>query len=98
MVRISFEKKEATFIYSSLFRSPKVVPLKDFSRVYVTPFYEGGGFSIHLVNKRGKHLLLARVAFNNIFPVDSGFGKFLNKQAQEICDAIADGLGINNGY
>ena len=60
---ISFDTKEGTFVYSSLnpFRQRKVVSLAKFSRVYASPFYRHGGWSIHLSGPRGEHLLLARI-------------------------------------
>ena len=37
------------------------MPLVEFSRVYVTPFYKNGGWSLHLSGSKGEHLLLARI-------------------------------------
>jgi len=60
---ISFDKREARFVYSSFnpFRKHKRVSLAGFTRVYCSPYYKHGGWSIHLSGSRGEHLVLARI-------------------------------------
>lgn len=103
---ISFEKRDATFIRSSinLFQKHKVVSLARFSRVYVTPFYRNGGCSIHLSGQRGEHLLLARLPSLRLITMDRGlntadlgFPIFHDEHARFLCSKIAVGLGITDG-
>lgn len=103
-VHISLDARAATFINSSLnpFRKHKVVSLAGFTRVYVTPFYKNGGFSIHLSGPRGEHLLLAQIprlipkdfGFN---ATDLGFPTFHDDYARSLCVRIASGLQIADG-
>jgi hypothetical protein len=105
-VRISFDARTATFVYSSLnpFRKHKVVSLAGFSRVYVTPFIRNNGCSIHLSGPRGEHLVLARIPSPRLIPkdlglnaTDLGFPTFHDEHARALCNKIAIGLGITDG-
>lgn len=89
---ISFEKREATFVRSSLnpFRKRKVVSLAEFSRVYATTFYRNGGWSIHLSGSRGEHLLLARIPSPWAPTLRSDY-------VRSLCAKIASGLQIADG-
>lgn len=89
---ISFEKREATFVRSEInpFQKCKFVSLVGFSRVYATPFYRNGGWSIHMSGPRGEHLMLARIP--------SPFAPTLrNDYVRSICAQIASGLQIADG-
>lgn len=89
---ISFEKREATFVRSSLnpFQKRKALPLAGFSRVYATPFYKNGGWSIHLSGSRGEHLLLARIP-------SPWAPTHRNDHVRSLCAQIASGLQIADG-
>lgn len=91
-VIISFGKREATFTYSSMnpFRKHKVVSLAGFSRVYASPFYRNGGWSIHLSGPRGEHLLLAQIPS----PWEPTFH---NEYVRGLCAKISAGLRICDG-
>ncbi len=91
-VVVSFSNKEATFFYSQLnpFRKPKTVSLREFTRVYASPFVRYTGWSLHLSGTRGQHLLLAR------FP--SPFKTMLqDEEVLGLCDLISRELGVFNG-
>lgn len=105
-VRISFDARAATFVYSSLnpFRKHKVVSLAGFSRVYVTPFIRNNGCSIHLSGPRGEHLVLARIPSPRLIPkdlglnaADLGFPTFHDDYVRSLCVRIASGLQIADG-
>ena len=89
---ISFEKRETTFVRSSLnpFQKRKAVSLAGFSRVYATPFYKNGGWSIHLSGSRGDHLLLARIP-------SPWAPTHRNDLVRSLCAQIASGLQIADG-
>ena len=89
---ISFEKREATFVRSELnpFQKRKVVSLVEFSRVYVTPFYKNGGWSLHLSGSKGEHLLLARIP-------SPWAPTHRNDNLRSLCAKIASGLQIADG-
>lgn len=89
---ISFEKREATFVRSSLnpIQKRKAVPLAGLSRVYATPFFKNGGWSIHLSGSRGEHLLLARIPSPWTPTVRSNY-------VRSLCAQIASGLQIADG-
>lgn len=89
---ISFDKRKATFVYSSmnLLRKHKAVSLAGFSRVYASPFYKNGGWSIHLSGPRGEHLLLARIPS----PWEPTFH---DDYVRNLCVKIAAGLRIADG-
>lgn len=89
---ISLDKREATFVYSSLnpFRKHRVVSLAAFSRVYASPFYKNGGWSIHLSGPRGEHLLLARIP-------SPWQPSFHDNYVRFLCTKIAAGLRIADG-
>lgn len=91
-VIISFGKREATFTYSSMtpFRRHKVVSLAGFSRVYASPFYKNGGWSIHLSGPRGEHLLLAQIS-------SPWQPTFHDEYVRALCAKISGGLGIPDG-
>ncbi len=91
-VLVSFDTREATFVYSSLnpFRKNKVVSLAGFSRVYASPFYKNAGWSIHLSGPRGEHLLLAE------FPSYWAPGSH-DDYVQSLHAKLASGLRIANG-
>lgn len=89
---IAFEKREATFVRSKLnpFQKRQAVSLVGFSRVYATPFYKNGGWSIHLSGSKGEHLLLARIP--------SPWAPTLrNDYVRSLCAQIASGLQITDG-
>ena len=91
-VVVSFSNKEATLFYSQLnpFRTPKTVSLRDFTRVYASPFVRYMGWSLHLSGPSGQHLLLAR------FP--SPFKAMLrDEEVLGLCDLISHELGVFNG-
>lgn len=91
-VAVSFSNKEATFFYSHLnpFRKSKTVSLRDFTRVYTSPFVRYMGWSLHLSGPSGQHLLLAR------FP--SPFKTMLrDEEVLGLCDLISRELGVFNG-
>jgi hypothetical protein len=89
---ISFEKREATFVCSelNLFQKRKLVSLVGFSRVYATPFYKNGGWSIHLSGTKGEHLLLARTLSPWVLTQR-------NDNVRSLCAQIASGLHISDG-
>lgn len=91
-VRISFDTKQATFGSSSLnpFQVSKVVSLTGYSRVYASPFYKSGGWSIHLSGPRGEHLLLARIP-------SPWAPTFHDDYVRSLCVKIASGLQIADG-
>ncbi|MCB1961953.1 MAG: hypothetical protein KDF24_02115 [Rhodocyclaceae bacterium] len=91
-VTISFESKEATFFYSALnpFRKSKVISLANFSRVYATPFYKNGGWSIHVSGPRGQHLLLTQIP-------EPLSGSSTDENVRRLCTQIASGLNIKDG-
>lgn len=88
-VLISFDTREATFVYSSLnpFRTRKVVSLAGFTRVHASPFYKDNGWTIRLSGPRGEHLLLARIPS---FLEPDGY-------VRSLCIKIASGLRIADG-
>lgn len=89
---VSFRNKEATFFFSQLnpFREPKTVSLREFTRVYASPFVRYTGWSLHLSGPRGQHLLLAR------FP--SPFKTMLrDEKVLDLCDLISRELIVFNG-
>ncbi|WP_296468503.1 hypothetical protein [Rhodoferax sp.] len=91
-VVVSFSNKEATFFYSHLnpFRKSKTVSLRDFTRVYASPFVRYMGWSLHLSGPSGQHLLLAR------FP--SPFKAILrDEEVLDLCDLISRELSVFNG-
>lgn len=89
---ISFDKREVTFVRSQFnpFQKRKVVSVVGFSRVYATPFYENGGWSIHISGPRGEHLLLARIPSPFAPTLRNDYVRFLVRQ-------IASGLQITDG-
>lgn len=89
---ISFDKREATFVRSELnpFQKRKVVSLVGFSRVFATPFYKNGGWSIHLSGSKGEHLLLARIP-------SPWAPSHRNDNVRSLCAQIASGLQIADG-
>lgn len=91
-VWISFDTKQVTFVNSSLnpFRKRKVVSLAGYSRVYASPFYKNGGWSIHLSGPRGEHLLLARIP-------SPWAPTFHDDYVRSLCVKIASGLRITDG-
>lgn len=91
-VIISFGKREATFTYSSMnsLRRHKVVSIAGFSRVYASPFYKNGGWSIHLSGPRGEHLLLAQIP-------SPWQPTFHNEYVRGLCAKISAGLRISDG-
>jgi hypothetical protein len=91
-VTVSFRSKEAIFFYSYLnpFRKSKTVSLRDFTRVYASPFVRYMGWSLHLSGPSGQHLLLAR------FP--SPFKAILrDEEVLDLCDLISRELSVFNG-
>jgi hypothetical protein len=88
-ISISFEPREATFVYSSLnpFRTRKVVSLAGFTRVHASPFYRNNGWAIRLSGPRGEHLLLAEIP--SICQPDD--------YVRSLCVQIASGLRIADG-
>ncbi|MCC6863880.1 MAG: hypothetical protein IT544_03615 [Rhodobacteraceae bacterium] len=91
-VRISIDTKEAIFVNSSLnpFRKSKTVSLAVYSRVYASPFYKNGGWSIHLSDPRGEHLLLARIP-------SPWAPTFHDDYVRSLCVKLASGLRIADG-
>lgn len=91
-INISFSKREATFTYSSMnpLRRHKLVSLAGFSRVYASPFYRNGGWSIHLSGPRGEHLLLAQIP-------SPWRPTFNDKYVRALCAKISAGLRIFDG-
>lgn len=91
-VWISIDTKEATFVNSSLnpFRKSKTVSLAVYSRVYASPIYKNGGWSIHLSGPRGEHLLLARIP-------SPWVPTFHDDYVRSLCVKIASGLRIADG-
>lgn len=89
---ISFDTREATFVYSSLnpIRKRKVVSLAGFTRVYASPFVKNGGWSIRLSGPKGEHLLLARIP-------TPGALTFHEDYVRSLCVRIASGLRIADG-
>ncbi len=89
---ISFEKREATFVCAEFnpFQKRKIVSLVGFCRVYATPFYETGGWSIHLSGSKGEHLLLARIPSPWVLTQR-------NESVRSLCARIASGLHIADG-
>lgn len=91
-VVVSFSNKEATFFYSELnpFRTPKTVSLREFTRVYASPFVHYMGWSLHLSGPSGQHLTLAR------FP--SPFKAMLrDEEVLDLCNLISRDLNVFNG-
>ncbi|MDR7304936.1 hypothetical protein [Rhodoferax saidenbachensis] len=91
-VVISFRAREAIFFYSALnpVRKFKTISLREFTRVYASPFARNAGWSIHLSGPKGQHLLLARL--------HALFGRSMRDDAVlDICESIAKGLSIFNG-
>lgn len=91
-VVVSFSNKEAKFFYSQLnpFRKPKTVSLREFTRVYASPFVRYTGWSLHLSGPRGQQLLLAR------FP--SPFKTMLrDEKVLDLCDLLSRELSVFNG-
>ena len=91
-VIVSFDTRDATFVYSSLnpLRKHKVVSLAGFSRVYAVAFVKNGGWSIHLSGPRGEHLLLAEIS-------SPWAPSFHNDYVRSLCVKIASGLRIADG-
>ncbi|MBU1237624.1 MAG: hypothetical protein KJ788_12570 [Gammaproteobacteria bacterium] len=91
-VFISFDRRETTFVYSSLnpLRKRKVVSLAGFTRVYANRYVKDGGWSIHLSGPRGEHLSLAQIP-SFWEPTLHG------DHVRSLCNKIAAGLQIADG-
>lgn len=92
-VTVYFDSKEAIFEYSRFnpFRQLQRIDLKLFTRAYVSVSHKTGACTIKLVNHQGKHMQLAYF----LAPTDSQKNEM---NVYQLCESIALGLGIKNGW